>query len=103
MSKKTLKYQILQFFSFFNNPQRIVVKTEIEFIPKSDSIGVMNKDLVEIYNAITDLKIQLPTEFTQSELDFPEIVVVGGQVWEEGWKGRKGQYSDLELHFNLTV
>ena len=46
----------------------------------SDNLGGMNKDLVEIYNAITDLKIQLPTEFTQAELDFPEIVVVGGQV-----------------------
>lgn len=40
----------------------------------------MNKDLVEIYNAITDLKLQLPDVSIQAGLDFPEIVVVGGQV-----------------------
>ena len=40
----------------------------------------MNKDLVEIYNALMDLKIQLPNESIQAGLDFPELVVVGGQV-----------------------
>ena len=40
----------------------------------------MNKELVEIYNAITDLKLQLPDVSIQADLDFPQIVVVGGQV-----------------------
>jgi len=38
----------------------------------------MNRDLVEIYNKITDLKSKLPN--VDVNLDFPEIVVVGAQV-----------------------
>ena len=42
------------------------------------SIAAMNRDLVEIYNKITDLKSKLPN--VDVNLDFPEIVVVGAQV-----------------------
>jgi len=38
----------------------------------------MNRDLVEIYNKISDLKAKLPN--VEVNLDFPEIVVVGAQV-----------------------
>jgi len=38
----------------------------------------MNRDLVEIYNELNDLKSQLPN--VDVNLDFPEIVVVGAQV-----------------------
>ena len=41
-------------------------------------IFAMNKDLVEIYNRISDLKTKLPN--VDVNLDFPEIVVVGAQV-----------------------
>ena len=38
----------------------------------------MNRDLVEIYNKLTDLKSKLSN--VDVNLDFPEIVVVGAQV-----------------------
>ena len=53
----------------------------------------MNRDLVEIYNAIIDLKLQLPeSDSIATDFNFPEIVVVGGQS-----NGKIGVFNVVKL------